>query len=126
MLITKLWDVAWDLWEFRNSVYHKHQNKALQEDTLSLDSKVKDLFDKLALTKLLPKDRNLAAISLQRLLLFPRSNKIEWMHQANLALAQARNMLFQIRQSRHEQHRRRQEMIVSMQLNLRNWLQLHS
>jgi hypothetical protein len=124
LLITKLWDVAWDLWEFRNSVYHHHQNKALHEDTLSLDSKVKDLFDKLALTVLLPKDRHLADISIQRLLLFPCPNKIEWIHQANLVLAQAKKLLFQIRQSRHEQHRRRREMIVSMQLNFRNWLQL--
>jgi hypothetical protein len=121
-LINKLWDAAWDLWEFRNAVYHQQQNKSLHEDTHSLDLKVRDLFNKLALTGLLLKDQHLETISIQRLILFPRSQKVEWLHQASLALAQAKKMNFQVSQSRQEQHRRHQDMIVSMQLTLSNWL----
>jgi hypothetical protein len=89
-----------------------------------LDLKVRDLFNKLALTGLLLKDQHLETISIQRLILFPRSQKVEWLHQASLALAQAKKTNFQVRQSRKEQHQHRQDMIVSMQLTFSNWLHL--
>ncbi len=120
--ITKLWDVAWDLWDFRNAVYHHKQNFALREDTSALDKKIRGLFHNLALTGLLTKDMHLTTISLPRLLLFPRSDKVEWLEQATLALAQAKKRNFDISRSRIEQHRRHQAMITSMHRNLRNWL----
>jgi hypothetical protein len=42
-LISKMWDVAWDLWEHRNAVYHHKSNKALSADTAILDTQVREL-----------------------------------------------------------------------------------
>jgi hypothetical protein len=78
----------------------------------------------LGLTGLFPKDQHLATISIKRSLLFPCFKKVEWLHQATLALAQAKKTNFQVRQSRKEQHQHRQDMIVSMQLTFSNWLHL--
>jgi hypothetical protein len=121
-LITKLWDIAWDLWDFRNAVFHHQHNLSLQEDTSALDDKVRDLIYHLSLISLLPKDKHLTMISTQRLLLLPRSQKIEWIQQVNLALAQPKKRHFQIRFSRTEHLRRHQNMFKSMQILLRNWL----
>jgi hypothetical protein len=121
-VITKLWDVAWDLWDLQNAVYHNQTNRSLQEDTHSLDLQVRDIIQQISLIGLLPKDRHLATISLTRLLCFPRSQKIEWIQQTNLALAQAKQRPFQVRRSRQVQHRRHQTMLASMQRSLRNWL----
>ncbi len=85
-LITKLWDVAWDLWDYRNAVYHQQQNISQCEDTDAMNLKVRDLYHNLAQTGLLAKDRHLLSISLSRLLLFPCVQKVEWLHQVNLAI----------------------------------------
>jgi hypothetical protein len=121
-VITKLWDVAWDMWELRNEVYHNTTNRALQEDTHSLDLQVRELLQQISLIGLLPKDRHLATISLTRILCFPRSQKIEWIQQTNLALVQAKHWHFLIRRTRQEQHQHHQTMLESMQRLLRNWL----
>jgi hypothetical protein len=121
-LITKLWNVAWDLWEFRNAVFHQKMNHSQQEDNDALDLKVRDLSHKLNQTGLLPKDRHLMSISITRLLLLPRIQKVEWLHQATLALAHVKKRQFQLRRSRQEHYRRYHAMIESMQLGLHNWL----
>jgi hypothetical protein len=36
-LITKMWDVAWDLWEYRNTFYHQQANYSQATDTSLLD-----------------------------------------------------------------------------------------
>jgi hypothetical protein len=95
-LITKLWEVAWDLWDYRNAVYHDQQNKSLQEEKSSLDLQVRDLIQQMTLTGLRPKDRHLASITLERLLDFPRSQKIEWIQQTTLALAQSKRWHFHL------------------------------
>jgi hypothetical protein len=38
-LITKLWDITWDLWEYRNAVYHQHQNISQLEDIEAMNLK---------------------------------------------------------------------------------------
>jgi hypothetical protein len=96
-LITKLWNVAWDLWEFRNGVFHQKLNHSQLEDTNALDVKVRDISHKLNQTGLLPKDRHLMSISITRLLLLPRIQKVEWLNQATLALAHVKKRQFQIR-----------------------------
>jgi hypothetical protein len=121
-LITKLWDVAWDLWDFWNAVSDHQQNLSLQEDTSALDVKVRDLCTTLALTGLLPKDKRLTPISITRFFLFPRLQKVEWIEQVTLALAQAKKTNFQIRLLCKENTWHRQRMILSMQLRLQNWL----
>jgi hypothetical protein len=94
VLITKLWEIAWDLWDFRNTVYHQHSNQATQEDTTVLNQQVKDISYKLTLTGLLPKEKHLTTIPLSKLLTFPRPQKLEWITQANLALEQVKKSTF--------------------------------
>ncbi len=98
-LITKLWEVDWDLWDFRNAVYHHQQNHSLENDMSLIDVKIGDMFNNLATTELLTKDKHLTDISLQRLLLFQRTHKVEWLDQATLALAQAKKQHFRIRRA---------------------------
>jgi hypothetical protein len=120
-LINNLWEVAWDLWDFRNAVFHHQINQFLQADIEILDAKIRDLFDTGTITGFLPKDKHLMSISITRLLSFPRSHKVEWLEQASLALAHAKKRNFQIRQTRIEQQRRHREMIRSMQRIFCNW-----
>jgi hypothetical protein len=121
-VITKLWDITWDLWEFRNAVYHHQHSRVLQEDTSALDIQVRGLHNNLSLTGLLSKDQHLTKISIHRLLLFPRKQKVELIRQATLAMTEAKKRHFRFRQSTHEQLRRHQLMFSSMQLYMRNWL----
>jgi hypothetical protein len=121
-LITKLWEIAWDLWDFRNTVYHQHSNPATYEDTTVLNQQVKEISYKLTLTGLLPKDKHLTSIPLSKLLTFPRPQKLEWITQANLALEQVKKQHFQLLTSCHAQHRRHQNTIRAMRLLLSNWL----
>jgi hypothetical protein len=121
-LITKLWEIAWDLWEFWNTVYHQQQNISLQEDTVRLDVQVRELVHNIEMIGLLPKDSHLSDIPITRVTEFPRHTKTEWIRQVALALEQAKKRHFLSRQSRNEQHRRHQIMIQSMQLFMRNWI----
>jgi hypothetical protein len=82
--------VAWDLWEYCNAVHHKQANQALTTDTAILDMQVRELIQKLAQIMLLPKDQHLATIPLEKLITFPLIQKVEWLQQTNLALAQAK------------------------------------
>jgi hypothetical protein len=125
-VITKLWDVAWDLWEYRNSVFHQHMNRSLQEDVLTIDLQIKDIHSAAETIPLLPKDRHLMTISINRLLDFPRHRKVEWMQHTLLAMQQAKKSYFNLRQTRQEYTRRHHDMIVSMQTTLRTWLQSSS
>jgi hypothetical protein len=88
----------------------------------AIDMKIRDMFNNLATTELLPKDKHLTGISLLRLPLFQRIHKVEWLDQATLALAQAKKRHFWIRRAREEHHRRHQAMIGSMQHTFSNWL----
>jgi hypothetical protein len=124
-VITKLWDIAWDLWEFRNSVYHQQINQSTQEDILLLDEQFKELISSTALIGLLPKDQHLTEISASRLQTFSRIRKVEWIRQVTLALAQAKNRHFQLRRSRYEHYWRHQNMIESMRQTIQSWLNTH-
>jgi hypothetical protein len=90
-VITRMWEIAWDIWEYRNEVLHKENNYSTTEDAEAIDLRVKTLWDTLYITGLLPKDLHLANITLTRLLQFPKHQKKEWLHQASLALDQAKS-----------------------------------
>jgi hypothetical protein len=98
-IITKMWEIAWDLWDFRNAVYHHQQNHSLEQDTAAIDLKIRDMYNNLATTELLLKDKHLSDITLQRLLLFQRIQKVEWLEQATLALAQAKTRYYLTRRT---------------------------
>jgi hypothetical protein len=94
-----MWEIAWDLWDFRNAVYHHQQNHSLEQDTAAIDLKIRDMYNNLATTELLLKDKHLSDITLQRLLLFQRIQKVEWLEQATLALAQAKTRYYLTRRT---------------------------
>jgi hypothetical protein len=121
-VITKLWDIAWDLWDFCNAVYHQQMNRATSEDTSALDLQIRELRHTTTLIGLLQKDSHLTSITLTRLLAFPRLHKVEWIQQTTLALAHAKSRHFRYQRSQQEHHRRQQTMIRLIQLYLRNWL----
>jgi hypothetical protein len=105
-LITKLWEVAWDLWDFCNTVFHQQQNRSRDEDISILDCEIRHPSHRLHMTGLLPKDQHLLSISLSRLLSFPRLQKVEWIQQVELAVAQARARHYQLWRARLKHHRR--------------------
>jgi hypothetical protein len=117
-----MWEIAWDIWEFRNTVFHHQNNQSIQEDTGAIDLQIKSLSDTLSIMGLLPKDLHLADITLTRLLQFPQHQKMEWLHQASLALEQVKLRQFNLRRKDNEYLQRHQTMIASMQRNLSNWL----
>jgi hypothetical protein len=39
-LIKKLWQIAWDLWDHRNGILHKHSNPISLEDNERMDQKI--------------------------------------------------------------------------------------
>jgi hypothetical protein len=117
-VITKLWDTAWDLWEFQNLIFHHQENQSTRVDMLLLDKQIGDLHSNMNIIGLLPKDQHLTEITLDCLLAFPRRQKVEWMTQVALALDQSKLRHFQIRRSQQEHHRRHQSMLESMRRSL--------
>jgi hypothetical protein len=93
-VITRMWEIVWDIWEYRNEVLHKEKNYSTTADAEAIDVRVKTLWDIISITGLLPKDLHLADITLTRLLHFPKHQKKEWLHQAALALDQAKARTF--------------------------------
>jgi hypothetical protein len=121
-VIMWMWEIAWDIWEYRNEVLHNKNNHSTTEDTEAIDLRVKTLWDTIYITGLLPKDLHLADITLTRLLQFPRHQKTEWLHQVSLALEQAKSRQFHHRRHENAYIQRHQTMIASMQRFLSNWL----
>jgi hypothetical protein len=73
-VITRMWEIAWDIWEYRNEVLHKENNYSTTEDAEAIDLRVKTLLDTIYIMGLLPKDLHLADITLTRLQ-FPKHQK---------------------------------------------------
>jgi hypothetical protein len=92
-------------------------NESSSQDSAALDRHLWNLSHTVTITGLRPKDRHLAAITLDRLLLLPRFQTVEWLKQAELALAlaQAKNRHFQLLCTQNEYHRHHQQMIQAMQ-----------
>lgn len=61
------------------------------EDNIVLDIKIRELHNNLIITGLRPKDRHLSTIPLAWLFTLPRTQKLGWLNQTNLALAQSKN-----------------------------------
>jgi hypothetical protein len=110
------------MWDFRNAVFQQIMNQASEADTEAIDRQMQDLSHTLTYTGILSKDCHLATIPITGLLLLPRIQKVEWITQVTLAMAQAKKQHFHLRQSRQEYHRHHQHMIQSMQSTLRQWL----
>jgi hypothetical protein len=98
-VITKLWEIAWDIWDFCNEIFHHQTNESSTQDSAALDFRLRNLSYTLTITGLCPKDSHLAEITLDRLLMLPRFQKVEWLNQAELALTLAKNRHFQLLRS---------------------------
>jgi hypothetical protein len=85
-LIKKLWDVAWDLWEHRNSILHEAQNVVTDRSSRSLNRQVSLLFSELQSHLLPAHDRHLLAMKLARLLKKDSTYKEVWLRNAQAAL----------------------------------------
>lgn len=89
-IITKLWDVAWDLWDHRNSVFHQKITTSSLIDAATLNNKILHLHTRANAISLATTDRFLLSISLPRLYAFPRIRQLEWIYLTSLALAQSK------------------------------------
>ncbi len=71
-------------------------NYTQEEDKEVMDLQIRDLYDNMALTGLLPKDQHLFSIPLHCIFALPRPRKAEWIEQSHLAVAQAKKRNFNL------------------------------
>jgi hypothetical protein len=129
-VLKRLWDIAWKLWEQRNSAMHKAKNRDTGE-TDRINKKIEDLYMKLQ-DRITAADNYLFTMSLQRLQCKGLIYKKEWIAQANNALVSLSDRLSQednlgIRRQQHraaliDRRRRRQRMIRQMQASMNAWI----
>jgi hypothetical protein len=85
-LIKKLWDVAWDLWEHRNSILHKEQNVVTTQVSRSLNRQVSSAYTDLHSLLLKFHDKHLLALKLSHLLKKDDGYKKVWLHHAQAVI----------------------------------------
>jgi hypothetical protein len=129
-VLKRLWDIAWKLWEQRNSAMHEAKNRDTGESD-RINKKIEDLYMKLQ-DRTTAADNYLFTMSLQRLKSKGLIYKKEWIAQANNALDSLSDRLSQedISGIRHQQHRealidrrrRRQRMMRQMQASMHAWI----
>jgi hypothetical protein len=85
-LIQNLWEVAWDLWDYRNSILHHQENCVYIEKERQSKRAVINLFKKLLTTHLRSRDRHLLKLPLGDLLKKDYLYRSQWSHQAVTAL----------------------------------------
>jgi hypothetical protein len=61
-LITKLWNIAWDMWEHRNGILHNKDNAATEREKRAINKAVIEVFNKLQSMMLSPQDRHLTTL----------------------------------------------------------------
>jgi hypothetical protein len=89
-IITKLWNVAWDLWEHRNGILHEKENLITQSMTMQLNARVSRVCNDLSSRALRQHDRHLVHHSLYTLLRKDNNYKITWLSVAEPALQTSR------------------------------------
>jgi hypothetical protein len=86
-LITKLWNIAWDLWEHRNGVLHNCQNTVVDREDRATNRDVAEAFNTLQSMLLLIHDRHLLSLRLARLLKKNTLYKEVWLRNANIVIS---------------------------------------
>ena len=83
-IITKLWDIAWDMWQHRNHVTHNtlHPQKQLEMELLGLE--VNEWYEQ-GPDELLQRDRNLFQKSVETLLKGSGNEQEQWITSVRLA-----------------------------------------
>jgi hypothetical protein len=78
-IVTKLWNIAWDLWEHRNGILHEEENLITQSMTVQLNARVSRVYNDLSSRALRQYDRYLVHQSLYTLLRKDNNYKITWL-----------------------------------------------
>jgi len=78
-IVTKLWNIAWDLWEHRNGILHEGGNLITQSMTVQLNARVSWFYNDLSSRALRQYDRYLVHHSLYTLLRKDNNYKITWL-----------------------------------------------
>jgi hypothetical protein len=90
-LITKLWDIAWDLWEHRNGILHNKQNLVSEREEHILNRNVSEAFNSLQSRMLPINDRHLLSLRLGHLLKKNSIYKEVWLNTANIVISSRGN-----------------------------------
>jgi hypothetical protein len=85
-LICKLWQIAWDMWDHRNEVLYKQNNRAKDINMVDLDKAFRSLYSRAAAKLQRTLDRYLVQQSLRQVLSLPQEFKLEWVKAAIIAL----------------------------------------
>jgi hypothetical protein len=90
-LITKLWDITWDLWEHRNGILHDRCNVVTEREEWVLNREVSDAFNKLQSALLPINDRHIISLRLACLLKKPKLYKEVWLSNASTIIGNRSN-----------------------------------
>jgi hypothetical protein len=113
-LITKLWNIAWDLWEHRNGVLHNCQNTVVDRENRATNRDVAEAFNTLQSMMLPINDRHLLSLRLARLLRKNTLYKEVWLRNANIIISSG---------GRNQPHQRSmQSSLKSMRRCMRQFL----
>jgi hypothetical protein len=102
LLITKLWDIAWDLWEHRNGVLHQQDNIITEGMIHIINRQVRSLYFHAAQFSLLPADTPLIRRSLQEILSKDYTFKKTWVSHVKQALSVGKQEVWEARKNREE------------------------
>jgi len=102
LLITKLWDIAWDLWEHRNGVLHQQDNIITEGMIHIINRQVRSLYFHAAQFSLLPADTPLIRRPLQEILSKDYTFKKTWVSHVKQALSVGKQEVWEARKNREE------------------------
>jgi hypothetical protein len=114
-VIKKQCDIAWDMWEHRNSVLHEKENLVTRSMVVQLDAKVSRIYNDLYSRALRNYDRYLVHLSLSSLLRKDTNYKVTWISVTEPALREGRHEAW-VQQTRHDC------MIQGMRRCMMSWL----
>jgi hypothetical protein len=89
-LIKKLWNIAWDLWEHRNSILHQQDNCLSSSELAVLNQKIRSLYSQLRNSSISGQDRYLLSLPIDKLLGKDSTYKRTWLDQAQVVMAVVR------------------------------------
>jgi hypothetical protein len=90
-IITKLWNIAWDMWEHRNGVLHETENLVTRAIQTQLNAKVTRVYLNLSSRLLRHTDRHLLSLTLHDLMRKDNNYKATWLSVAEPVLREDRS-----------------------------------
>jgi len=95
VLIQKLWDIAWDLWEHRNGIVHEQENLVTRSMGTLLNHRVDQVYEGISSRPVPVYDRHLVHMPLSKLLNKSVSYKVHWLEVAEPVLQEGRRQSWQ-------------------------------